>query len=420
MSSVNSTVTNDDKNLFTTFVLQDLVAQKNYCAFAFLNKCNNKNCGLNHIEDQYSHFLYFIKNPMKITEVNDFNEFILSKIYEIFTEDTKPYFTTCLFCLKGTNCNNLACNRYIEIKSPISNSTFKICYPDKNKCSNKITCGFHINFKINFKNNKLSSISLLDYDEKNIFCKEISDLDPLPSFSKSFLEKKNIKDKQDDFDLNKDNFPLFNNGILKKSNSNESILSNSSIKTNSTILSYSSLFSKVNKQDKNNNDNNSNDNNSLHLNKDYDRDNSYSKSLNNDGDKPKTDSSIKLTVTKKINKNSTIDQNHNNSSNNDCLKNKVVNIIDNSSHIKTKDKDKDKDGFLVLSKNTFSKKNEIEKKDQDLIESLSYYENNNNVNDLYYYFNSNLFGNQSKIKKMSAIDFLLLNKHLTEYSDVYF
>ena len=146
-------------------ILSDLI-KKQTCPYDLIGRCREDNCHRKHLARNESKIQFYIKNPSKIRSMKHNLEKINAEIDKITGDSSlKPFFTTCLFCLKGMKCNNITSNRFVEIDD--NDVKFKVCYPDVSKCDRRITCGFHIDITVivNSESLRLLNVSFSGINE---------------------------------------------------------------------------------------------------------------------------------------------------------------------------------------------------------------------------------------------------------------
>ena len=97
-----------NKEDIVTISLQDLIENQT-CPYNLVGKCREENCYNKHLTETESKIQYYTKDPSKIRAMKGNIAKIKQKINEITGDkNLKPFFTTCLFCLKGLECKNMS------------------------------------------------------------------------------------------------------------------------------------------------------------------------------------------------------------------------------------------------------------------------------------------------------------------------
>ena len=151
-----------------TFTLKELINDK-VCPYDLVGRCQEYDCTRRHLNASEQRIQYYAKDPSKIRSLKSGIEKVKQQVIKLVNgTDIRPYFTTCLFCLKGLKCNNISRNRFIELN--VGGVKFKVCYPDINNCQRRITCGFHIDISVemNTELNKIYSVNFHELAENFI------------------------------------------------------------------------------------------------------------------------------------------------------------------------------------------------------------------------------------------------------------
>ena len=145
----------------------------------------------------------YINDPTKISIINKTHAINTAKSCpNLKNSNKKMYFTSCIFCLSGKKCYNEKSNRTfnLKFKTKKGEKTIKVCYPDINKCRNRITLGMHIDFSFTYNGRYLDIIDVNPLKQnnnsnKNVITKDVSkkldinDFPVLESLSKSLPTK---------------------------------------------------------------------------------------------------------------------------------------------------------------------------------------------------------------------------------------
>ena len=153
---------NKNDNDITKFSLCQLI-NDNVCPFDLIGRCSKPNCGYRHLNNFEQRIQCYVKDPSKIRSLKKSVEKIKRKVSSLSKgARVKPYFTTCLFCLKGLQCNNIAKKRFIQLND--NGINLRVCYSDLDSCRDKLTCGFHINIIVEM-NTRLNQIYSINFDD---------------------------------------------------------------------------------------------------------------------------------------------------------------------------------------------------------------------------------------------------------------
>ena len=140
------------------------------CVYSILKRCRNKdNCDRVHLDKNFIEFNLnkIILDPTRIPGIkSDRNQIIDTiKNNDVFNKKTYlPFLTACTFALNGDKCINHSSGRIITVQLDFNGKKIPItiCYPDFNKCKERITCGFHLDFSFT-----------IDYIEKKLVIHDV-------------------------------------------------------------------------------------------------------------------------------------------------------------------------------------------------------------------------------------------------------
>ena len=185
---------------------------KDYCVFNLTGVCNNQKCSRLHSDSK--RLQNIAKNPMYI-----FDKEVQIEIEYSIKEKINPpkplYFTTCTFCFRNLPCKNYEDGRKIKTVVPFNgkNTTLFICYPEMNKCNNKVPCGFHFDIELDEHNQYINIIRIISpLDEYNEISLENTDFPALGGTYTFPVIPENDDDKDD-----KDDKPSYAEMLKKPS-----------------------------------------------------------------------------------------------------------------------------------------------------------------------------------------------------------
>ena len=186
----------------------------------------------------------YINDPTKISMINKTHAINSAKSCQNLKNSNKRmYFTSCIFCLSGKKCYNEKSNRTfnLKFKTKKGEKTIKVCYPDINKCRNRITLGMHIDFSFTYNGRYLDIIDVNPLQQNNNSNKNV--------ITKDISKKLEINDFPELVSLSK-SLPTKDINTTKKSNTSKSTLSDASkiIKEidSSNSLPHSYVETKIN------------------------------------------------------------------------------------------------------------------------------------------------------------------------------